>query len=135
VKACRIIIFLAGGLLIFSGALLASQGTPEQPQEKTAPAVPRRIRVGGQVMQAKLIHQVAPKYPKEAKKKHIKGTVRVEIVVDRDGKVIETNVLSGDPLLAKAATEALLEWRYQPTLLNREPIQVLTEVDINFKLP
>jgi TonB family protein len=134
VKARRIILILAWGLLVSQVAAPALQTTTEQPQGKTARAVPVRIRIGGNVMRARLVHEVNPKYPEEARKKHIKGTVRVEIVVDRDGKVIETNVLSGDPLLAKAATEALREWRYQPTLLNREPIQVLTEVDLKLDL-
>ena len=132
-KTWRII--LAGGLLIFPVALLASQAGTEQPHEKTAPVPPRRIWVGGKVMGAKLIHQVTPRYPQEAKKKGIKGKVRLKILVDRDGKVIETDVLSGDPLLAKAACKAVGQWRYKPTLLNGEPFQVMTEVDVNFIHP
>ena len=56
------------------------------------------------------------------------------ILVDRDGKVIETNVDSGDPALAKAATEAVRQWRYRPTLVNGEPVQVVTEIEVNFIL-
>ena len=85
-------------------------------------------------MQSKLVKQVAPKYPKEAKKKHIEGVVRLNIVIDHDGKVIETNLRSGDPVLANAAVEAVREWRYKPTLLNGKPIEVQTEVDVNFHL-
>lgn len=75
-------------------------------------------------MQSKLVKQVAPKYPKEAKKKRIEGTVRLQIVLDHYGQVIETNLVSGDLLLANAAIEAIREWRYKPTLLNGKPIEV-----------
>jgi TonB family protein len=96
--------------------------------------VPLRIRVGGQVMRAKLIFKPNPKYPREAKKNRIQGTVKVEALIGDDGSVIDLEVLSGDPALVKAATDAVLQWRYQPTLLNGRPIQVVTEIDINFTL-
>ena len=84
-------------------------------------------------MASKLIRRIDPEYPELAKKNHIKGTVHMRIVIDRDGKVIDENVLSGDPLLAKAAIEALRQWVYRPTTINREPVQVQTDVDIDFK--
>jgi len=112
----------------------STQATTGQPQTTTVPAPPQRLRVGGKLMGEKLVHKVNPAYPKEAKKQLIEGTVRLEIVVDGDGKVIETKVLDGDPLLAKAATEAVRKWRYKSTLLNGKPVQVVSEVDVNFKL-
>jgi protein TonB len=132
-KAWWVVLLLA--VTLFPPLAFASmQAGTEQPQEPTAPAPPQRIRVGGKVMGEKLVHKVNPAYPKQAKKQHLEGKVRMEILVDRDGKVIETKVLSGNPLLAMAATEALPKWRYKPTLLNGQPVQVLTEVDINFTL-
>jgi protein TonB len=135
VRALRIILILTWGLLVSPGAPFALQAPAEQPHDKAAFAPPERIRVGGELMGTKLVHRVTPKYPKEAMKKHIRGTVRMEILVDRDGRVIETNVLSGDALLARAATQALRKWRYRPILLNGKPVQVLTEVNINFETP
>jgi periplasmic protein TonB len=138
---------LAGCAMVFAAALatlatLATRSTASQepqrpvaqPQDKPVPSVSRRIRVGGQAMQARVLHKVNPKYPKDAKKNHIEGTVRLRIVIDRDGRVIETNVDSGDPALAKAATDAVREWRYRPTLLNGQPVQVVTQVDVHFSL-
>ena len=135
-KPERFIVILTSGLLLCAGAVapLASQSAPQQSEEQTAPVVPRRIRVGGQVMRAKFVHQVAPKYPLEAKKNHLEGTVRLDVLVDRDGKVTDVKVLSGDSLLAEAATQAVRKWRYKPTTLNGNPVQVLTEVNVNFNL-
>jgi TonB family protein len=93
---------------------------------------PRRIRVGGVVMSKGLIYQPRPSYPREAKKASIQGTVRLEVVIARDGKVQEMKLLSGHPTLAKAAMKAVSKWRYQPSLLSGEPVEVLTEVDVSF---
>jgi len=93
-----------------------------------------RIRIGGQVMVAKLISKIQPEYPKKAKNKRVEGLVRIQAVIGPDGYVQEMKVISGDPLLVKAATDAVQRWVYEPTLLNGEPIEVVTEVDINFSL-
>jgi protein TonB len=60
--------------------------------------------------------------------------VEFEAVIGKDGTIQELKVLSGRPLLVKAALEAVRQWRYQPTLLNGEPIEVVTEITVNFKL-
>jgi TonB family protein len=95
---------------------------------------PRRIRVGGVVMSKGLIYQPRPAYPSAAKKAGIQGTVRLEVVIARDGKVQDMRLLSGHPSLAKAAMKAVSKWRYQPSLLSGEPVEVVTEVDVNFAL-
>ena len=97
-------------------------------------AVPMRIRIGGQVMQAKSTSRPSPRYPAEARAAHIQGTVHLEILVGRDGAVKDLEVISGESLLAPAALEAVAKWRYQPTLLNHEPVEVITAVYINFTL-
>lgn len=130
----RIFLVVAGALLIFSPGMVASQATAEQPHQQTAPNVPQRVRAGGQAMGAKLIHKVDPVYPGEAMMKHVKGTVHLRIVVDRDGTVIETNVVSGNALLTKSAIEAVRQWVYRPTTINHVPVQVQTDVDVTFKL-
>jgi TonB family protein len=96
---------------------------------------PRRIRVGGVVMSKKLIYQPRPAYPREAKKAGIQGTVRLEVVIAKDGKVQDMKLRSGHPILAKAAMKAVSKWRYQPSLLSGEPVEVVTEADVNFALP
>jgi protein TonB len=60
--------------------------------------------------------------------------VRLDAVIDKDGKVQSLMLMSGHPILAKAAMKAVSKWRYQPTLLNGEPVEVVTEVDVNFVL-
>jgi protein TonB len=90
--------------------------------------------VGGQVEQAKLIFKPSPEYPPLAKMARIQGTVRLEAIIAKDGPIQDLKVLSGHPLLVKSALDAVKQWRYQPTLLNGEPVEVITEIDVNFTL-
>jgi len=90
--------------------------------------------VGGQVESAKLIFQPKPDYPQLAKMARIQGVVRLEAIISKDGTIQDLKLVSGHPLLAKAALDAVKQWRYQPTLLNGEPVEVVTEVDVNFTL-
>ncbi len=96
--------------------------------------VPKRIRVGGQVELAKLIFQPRPEYPPLAKMARTQGTVRLEAIISKDGLIQDLKMMSGHPLLVKAAIEAVSRWRYQRTLLNGEPVEVVTEIDVNFSL-
>ena len=105
----------------------SSEGTAE-----AAPASVKRVRVGGQAQAAKLVFQPKPEYPTLAKSARVQGTVRLEVVVARDGTVETLRVLSGHPLLVEAAEVAVARWRYQPTVLNGNPIAVVTEVDVDF---
>jgi len=109
-----------------------SAGPPPPPPPK--PKTPQRIRVGGQVEAAKLIYKPTPQYPPLAKMARIQGTVRLEAVIAKDGTIQDLKVLSGHPLLVKAALDAVKQWRYQPTLLNGQPVEVVTEIDVNFTL-
>ena len=97
-------------------------------------SIPTRIRVGGQVMGSKLVYAPRPKYPREAKKAHVEGKVRLEVLVGTDGAVKDLKLTSGDPALVRAATEAVSRWTYKPTTLNGQPIEVITEIDVNFNL-
>jgi len=121
----------AGGVL---GSILSAAASAPPPPPPPKAATPKRIRVGGQVEQAKLIFQPKPEYPPLAKMARIQGTVRLEAVISRDGTIQDLKMLSGHPLLVKSALEAVSRWRYQPTLLNGEPVEVVTEVDVNFTL-
>jgi periplasmic protein TonB len=92
------------------------------------------IRVGGNVQQANLISSVKPVYPPEAKADRIQGTVKLEIGIDKEGHVSQITVTSGPPELIQSAVDAVRQWVYKPTLLNGEPVVVLTTVDVNYTL-
>ena len=95
---------------------------------------PKRIRVGGNVEQANLVQKVQPIYPPDAKANRIQGIVRFTVVIGKDGRVQNLTLVSGDPVLAQAAKDAVQQWVYKPTLLNGDPVEVMTQVDVNFTL-
>jgi TonB family protein len=96
---------------------------------------PHRVRVGGNVIPAKLVYQVDPEYPDDARSQGIQGDVVLRAVVSRKGTVLSlTSVSSPDPQLTEAAVKAVREWRYQPSLLNGEPIETATTITVNFQL-
>jgi TonB family protein len=95
---------------------------------------PRRIRVGGNVQQANVISQVSPHYPAEAKQAGLQGTVKLQALIGKEGTVQDLQVLSGEPVLAESALDALRQWVYKPTLINGQPVEVQTVIDVNFTL-
>jgi len=104
----------------------------------TAPpqvAAPQRIRVGGEVEEAKFIGGPDPEYSGLAQMGRIQGTVRLAAVINKEGKVQTLKVLSGHPLLVGPALTAVSQWRYQPTLLNGEPVEVETEIEVHIPPP
>jgi protein TonB len=86
------------------------------------------------VQQAKLVRQPRPEYPALAKQARISGVVHLQVVIAADGTVKDIGVISGHPLLIPPSLEAVKQWQYQPTLLNGQPVEVLTQVDVNFTL-
>ena len=98
----------------------------------TAP--PMRVTVGGKVQGDKLIERVPPDYPPLARNAHLQGTVILHVLLGTDGKVQQIQVVSGHPVLTQAAIDAVKKWRYKPTLLNGQPVEVDTEVDVSFWL-
>ena len=104
---------------------------PPPPPPPPAPPT-QRIRVGGNVAQASLVFQVKPVYPPLAKQARIQGVVILEAVIGKDGSISEIRVVSGHPLLTQAAIDAVKQWRYKPTLLNGEPVEVVTTITVNF---
>jgi len=107
----------------------ASSAAPPPPR----PAV-MRTRVGGAVQAAKLVNRVQPVYPPLARQTRISGTVKLHAIIGKDGTVQQLQVVSGHPLLVQSALDAVRQWRYQPTLLNGEPVEVDTEIDVIFSL-
>jgi TonB family protein len=102
-----------------------------------APAAvgPHRVRVGGNVIPAKLVYKADPEYPDDVRSRGIQGDVVLRAVVSLKGTVLSlTSVSSPDPQLTEAAIKAVNEWRYQPSLLNGEPIETATTITVNFQL-
>src|ERR1019366_8942347 len=93
-----------------------------------------RITIGGNVQQAKLVRQPKPVYPPLAKQARISGVVHLAAVISKDGTIQDLKVISGLPLLIPSALEAVKQWVYQRTLLNGEPVEVSTQIDVNYTL-
>ena len=86
------------------------------------------------MMEGNLIHRVQPLYPPPARQAHIQGQVVIRAVIRRDGMIENLQVLSGHPMLVQAAIDAVKQWRYRPYSLNGEPVEVETQVTVNFVL-
>ncbi len=121
-----------GGII---GSVPTAAPPPPPPKVKPKPKPrPKRIRVGGNVQAARLIKQVKPIYPPLARQARIQGTVRFNAIIGKDGRIQNLTLVSGHPLLVPAATAAVKQWVYKPTLLNGEPVEVVTIIDVNFTL-
>lgn len=129
---------MPGGILggVIGGIPSVAPPPPPPPPkaELPKPATPERIRIGGNVEAARLVHEVQPEYPLLASQARIGGVVRLKAIIARDGTVEDLSLVSGQPLLVQAAMEAVKQWVYKPTYLNGVPVEVLTEVDVNFRL-
>ena len=115
-----------GGVL---GGIIGGTDSSLPPPPKIAPT---RIRVGGDVQAAKMVRQVPPTYPAIAKTAHTSGTVVLHAIIGKDGTIQDLQYISGPPLLMHAAMDAVRQWRYQPTLLNGEPVEVDTTISVVF---
>jgi len=121
-----------GGVL---SGMLGAPPPPPPPPPKPKPVVnDKPIRVGGNVTAANLLRQVRPVYPPLAKAARVQGTVKFEAVIAKDGTIQNLHLVSGPPLLVQAALQAVQQWQYKPTLLNNEPVEVITTIDVNFTL-
>jgi protein TonB len=97
-------------------------------------ATPQRVRVSTGVATGLLIRKVTPNYPQLAKQARIQGAVVLQAEISKDGTIQNLQLISGHPMLAPAAIEAVKQWRYKPYLLNGEPVAVETQVVVNFSL-
>jgi protein TonB len=97
-------------------------------------ATPQRVRVSSGVSQGLRIKFQQPNYPPLARQARIQGTVVLHAVIGKDGAIENLTLVSGHPMLAPAAIEAVKQWRYKPYLLNGEPVEVDTEIQVNFTL-
>ncbi len=116
-------------MIIIAGGRPADSATPKGPR--------RRIRVGGNVQPAKLLQQVQPIYPTGAQQEGVEGTVLLEAVISKEGAPMGLKAVNSvvDQRLVDAAIEAVRYWRYKPTLLNGQPVEVVTTMSVIFQLP
>jgi TonB family protein len=116
--------YLQGGFRYVNDRVLQALGSAPAP----------RIRLGGQVVASKLIHQPQPIYPDGARRSRIEGSVILHAIIGTDGHVKELSLVSGDPVLADAAISAVRQWQYQPTKLNDVPAEVDTTITVTFRM-
>jgi protein TonB len=94
----------------------------------------RPVKLSEGVLEARLISRIEPQYPSLAIQTKTEGTVRLHAIISREGRITSLDVLSGHPFLVKAALDAVREWRYRPTMLNGEPVEVETSITVIFRL-
>ena len=116
------------------GGVIGGTGTSVPIPPPRQPAAKRIVRVGSHIKAPRQTYSVQPEYPPLARQAHVSGTVVVDAVLDEHGNVEGAHALSGHPLLIPAALRAVLQWKYEPTLLNGTPVAVEMEVTVHFKL-
>jgi periplasmic protein TonB len=116
------------------GGVIGGTGTsvPIPPPQQSA--AKRIVRVGSNLKAPRQIYSVQPEYPELARQAHVWGTVVVNAVIDEHGNVARARAVSGHPLLVSAALKTVLQWKYEPTLLNGTPVAVEMEVTVHFNL-
>jgi len=125
---------MPGGVPYGIGDALPQALPAPPPVSKPKPETPKAIRVGGAVSSANLIRMVQPAYPPIARTARVQGTVEFTATISKSGTIENLVLVHGHPLLINAAKDAVLQWRYRPTLLNGEPVEVITDIVVNFAL-
>ena len=120
------------GTSLAPGSVFGSTGAragPEMP--RLAPSAPPRV---SRIMEGNLIYRVQPAYPPLARQARIQGQVVLRALINREGIIENLQVMSGHPMLSQAAVDAVRQWRYRPYYLNNSPVEVETQVTVNFVL-
>ena len=117
-----------------SGNVLNSILSPEHPLVPAHPTSTARAPIVSRMMEGNLIYKVQPIYPALARSARVQGAVVLRAIISRNGTIENLQVASGHPLLVTAAVDAVRQWRYRPYLLNGEPVEVETQVTVNFNL-
>jgi protein TonB len=116
--------FLVLPALVALAAFAVAQDNPAQ----------KHLRVSSGVAEGLIKHKVSPKYPREAREQGIQGDVLLQGTIDTNGNLVDLKVLQGDPILVKAAVDAVKKWKYRPFILKGEPVDVDTTIKIEFHL-
>ena len=96
---------------------------------------PQTLKVSQGVSQGLLVKKVAPVYPTQAMQAHLQGSVQLLATISKEGNITNVKALSGESVLARAAMDAVRQWKYKPYYLNTEPIEIQTQITVNFTLP
>ena len=127
---------VAGGQLggAENGVLGAEGNAPPPPPPSAAKPVQQKriVRAGSNLKPPHLTFSVSPEYPPLARQTRMAGVVLVDAIIDEHGNVVQARALSGPPLLIPSALKAVLQWKYEPTVLNGQPVSVQLEVQVNF---
>lgn len=129
----RCILLGSASAVALTGTSLSQDSRRMSPASADTPPSPRSAHAPKIVVAPRPISAVPPIYPKQARKKKIEGAVVLHTVVTLDGTLQNINVVSGNPILAVAALEAVRQWRYQPSKINGEPVEAQHEIAITFK--
>jgi len=113
-----------GGVI---GGIVSSTPVPKM-------ATPAKIKVSQGVAAGNLIHEVKPSYPPIAKAARVQGQVVLQATISKGGQIENLRVVNGHPMLVQAALDAVKQWRYKPYMLNGEPVEVETQITVNFTL-
>jgi protein TonB len=117
-----------------SGGVFNSTGTAARPVMPAAPAVVSHPIHVSRMSEGDLVSKILPTYPPLARSARVQGTVFLQAVISKQGTIENLRLLSGHPMLAQAAIEAVSRWRYRPYILNGEPVEVETQITVNFSL-
>ena len=116
---------------IIGGSTKVFQPNPPPVVQK---AQPTSIPVSGGVLEGMLISKTTPAYPTIARTAHISGTVVLAATISKEGTIVNLHVMSGHPMLTGAAMQAVKSWRYRPYLLNGQPVEVETTINVVFSM-
>lgn len=119
---------------VIGGIISSTSSLAAVPSLSKPTAVPQRVRVSQGVSRGLLVYRVEPVYPPLARQAHIQGVVVLTAIIDKEGSIQNLQLVSGHPMLAPAAIEAVKQWRYKPFLLNGQSVGVETTVTVNFQL-
>jgi protein TonB len=112
----------------------SASSSPTAGPSTNSDASPKRVRVSSGVSQGLLIRQIAPVYPDAARRAHIEGVVLLAATINKEGRIADLQLISGPKELAPAAIGAVQQWRYKSYLLLGDPVEVETQIQVNFQL-
>ena len=135
-RVAALAVCAALGLAACASALALGMhvNTSPAPGDSNASKPPRQLSVPADVMQGNLLNKVMPVYPEAAKKAKIQGTVVLSAVISKNGNVANLRVVSGPDELQQASLDAVRQWTYKPYLLNGDPVEVKTTVNVVYSL-
>ena len=129
-KAVGLMMLTAFALCFCANGQSTAQTEMPPTSPSSSPPVPDAARM---MVKGELIKKVPPKYPKQARKQHIRGTVIMHAMITKEGSVADLQVVSGDPVFVQAALDAVKTWKYRPYRLGGQPVDVETTITVNFE--